>query len=1020
MLKQLIIEENPVRKKQLLYLFLYTFRDLFPYVFPCIDHSNNRICDFTNKNPALHYAFKSFRKRYGSKDDTANVVRCLIKAGANLQAVDHEGNTVVHDLIGHGLSGEEDTSSCIEKRVREAIELGIPYQQANYKGRTALHIAAAIENDPGYDGSAMAMTRLEFLLQPTMPFDVNVIDNDGVTPLHIASTSSDTNSLILIEHGADIQAKDRDGRTPLHFAARAGQSNVVGLLMEIYLERSIDIDQQCAERRSALHQAARSGNSEAVRLLLKAGANPALADKRGRTPLHAAAEFESRTHAQRMRTLTENALALPAKSQHGQEKRKDAFSRMDLVVSDEDDARCTQEVIQLLLSAGADRNQVDMNGHRPLDVAVMLGCSPAVDELKHPMNESGPQSLDPIGESMLAVKEFQVREIVESIQVPENSIRFFERVFSTGNERLAEACVRDHPLKSVDGDKSPLCLLARWGFTSMMKKLLSYVEDPETLVPFLLEHAEKRTLSNLGMIDLLVKYLPNDNKQVFSTLLYRFSSGRRWWYPHALSLLLDAGANPNVTLKYQSTPLSISLSPGHGTSQGNYRYKWNNEALDILLKNGADPNGFLENGNRTHLASAIRGCSSVETIQLLLSHGAEVNPKGESLIIVAIDLRNYNALEVLLKAGADPNGDEDQIPLMNAARESRVSKLRGRDDPDDRAMCLLLQYGADPLSLTKDGSSTVFHDLCQEGNFIWPILEMGIDLNIADGEGCTPLIKACQVYGPAKIVPYDIRPGALELIEAGADIHAVDHTGSSAFHYATSWGKLSVVQELLNKSAALSVRNDKGYTPLTSALNSYSKADWDFKGQVCTTINFLLDVGADPLSTLPDGRTALHCIAWMLMNSSNVDRENQIEGDRGEDHFTTATQLYERFLAAGCDREARDNDGNTPIFYYASAPKPSIRRDNWDPPRPSNPEDYKTMFSEHDVHKINHKGDSLLHAIARRQKWPCDADEGQKVFSTLVDLGLNPLEENASGQAALDIAAAHEKPKILALFARDD
>jgi ankyrin repeat protein len=41
------------------------------------------------------------------------------------------------------------------------------------------------------------------------------------------------------------------------------------------------------------------------------------------------------------------------------------------------------------------------------------------------------------------------------------------------------------------------------------------------------------------------------------------------------------------------------------------------------------------------------------------------------------------------------------------------------------------------------------------------------------------------------------------------------------------------------------------------------------------------------------------------------------------------------------------------------------------------------------------------------------------VFSALVDLGLNPLKENNSGQTALDIAAAHEKPKILALFARD-
>jgi ankyrin repeat protein len=62
----------------------------------------------------------------------------------------------------------------------------------------------------------------------------------------------------------------------------------------------------------------------------------------------------------------------------------------------------------------------------------------------------------------------------------------------------------------------------------------------------------------------------------------------------------------------------------------------------------------------------------------------------------------------------------------------------------------------------------------------------------------------------------------------------------------------------------------------------------------------------------------------------------------------------------------------------------------------------------------------LLHVIARREEWPCDADVGEGLFSALVELGLSPWKENNSGQTALDIAAAHEKQPILALFARDD
>lgn len=277
--------------------------------------------------------------------------------------------------------------------------------------------------------------------------------------------------------------------------------------MDIYRQQAIDVDQQCAKRRSALHLAARSGNSEAVRLLLQAGANPSLEDKRGRTLLHGAAEFEFRTHAQRVQ-LAKIAVG-PPELERGKVTtgvRKDAFSRMGLVVSDEDDAKCIQEVIQLLLSAGANPGHMDVNRHRPVDVAVMLGCSPAIDELRHFSKNLNLQSLDSVGKSLSTITELRVREIVDSTEVPEDT-RFLERVFSTGNGRLAEAFVQKQPLKLVeDTNKSPLYLLARWVFTSMMKKLLPYVEDLGAWISSLLEHAAKRSLSNLGMIKFLLKH----------------------------------------------------------------------------------------------------------------------------------------------------------------------------------------------------------------------------------------------------------------------------------------------------------------------------------------------------------------------------------------------------------------------------------------------------------------------------------------------------------------------------------
>lgn len=379
--------------------------------------------------------------------------------------------------------------------------------------------------------------------------------------------------------------------------------------------------------------------------------------------------------------------------------------------------------------------------------------------------------------------------------------------------------------------------------------------------------------------------------KVLSNLLHTFASGRRWWHPHALSLLLEAGADPKVALEDEHNPLSISLSPYRGQTGENQRYKWGNETLDILLKHGASPNGVPGKGWTSPLAAAIQGACSMETIQLLLSHGADVNVNEMSLVSLAITSKNFMALEVLLKVGADPNIAEDRdLPLLYASQQ--ILQEEG-----DTAMSLLLEYGADPLRSIKDGSSTLLHKLCSRNWPIGPLLEKGIDLSITDSEGCTPLIKACKSY-----YPENARSVAIDIIEAGADVHIVDHTGSSALHYASMNGAVDIIQELLKKSASLSLCNNEGYSPLTLALKTYPKASQRYvhKKGICPAINYLLDVGADPLSKLPDGRTALHCVAELLMDYSNKDREEQIKEDEGEDYFAAATQLYERFLAAGC------------------------------------------------------------------------------------------------------------------------
>lgn len=61
--------------------------------------------------------------------------------------------------------------------------------------------------------------------------DINITNNFGATPLHIAALYGHFKICkILIEHGAKINVKCKGGRTPLEFAAICRYTNIIKLL----------------------------------------------------------------------------------------------------------------------------------------------------------------------------------------------------------------------------------------------------------------------------------------------------------------------------------------------------------------------------------------------------------------------------------------------------------------------------------------------------------------------------------------------------------------------------------------------------------------------------------------------------------------------------------------------------------------------------------------------------------------------------------------------------------------------
>jgi len=122
------------------------------------------------------------------------------------------------------------------------------------------------------------------------------------------------------------------------------------------------------------------------------------------------------------------------------------------------------------------------------------------------------------------------------------------------------------------------------------------------------------------------------------------------------------------------------------------------------------------------------------------------------------------------------------------------------------------------------------------------LIEQGVDVNLADTDGATPLIMASQ-NGHAKVVQMllaaraDVNKGSatggvtplikasnnghtgivMQLIMAKAEINAADKVGWTALHYASYKGYTDIVMQLITAKADVNAADKDGVTPLQIA-----------------------------------------------------------------------------------------------------------------------------------------------------------------------------------------------------------
>jgi ankyrin repeat protein len=137
-----------------------------------------------------------------------DVMKTLLKAGANVDAVDHQGATY---LAGYGYFDESV--------LKILLDAGANPNAADSDGRTALMQASYY----GYEGAVV------LLMEHGAEIDLR--DHKGRSPLMYAANGKYVDAIPhLLDHGANPQARDSDGKTALDLARQSKNAVAIELL----------------------------------------------------------------------------------------------------------------------------------------------------------------------------------------------------------------------------------------------------------------------------------------------------------------------------------------------------------------------------------------------------------------------------------------------------------------------------------------------------------------------------------------------------------------------------------------------------------------------------------------------------------------------------------------------------------------------------------------------------------------------------------------------------------------------
>lgn len=1013
----------------------------------------------------------------------------LRSLGLEPTVTDHEGNTPLHEV-----AAAKFQSNKLEA-MKYLIGLGLEVDRLNHRRRTVLHILCSrtdyesksskkdqpldyvlgvSKNVSPSDIDGIQPLHLAATICENFVFkllnagaDLFAVTHEGMTVLHLAARARQSGIVDMILSRLDIlEVKDR--------MAFVNQKNCKG--------------------EAALHHACRSGRPETVKSLLEAGADPNLLDSSQNSPFAMCANFENEQelwrNGQQSQVEELNAAGLllkdrtrPFEDSNHKTSRHD-FSQLEI----EHDTTRLGEIMDSLVQYGAVITGDHGRLPRAWQTVILPQFGYTIDCILHlEARMTDAKIIENLqrGTGFLIARYCRkaVKEALKESTRLEDGEKWSEGRASTAQRRLLESALtlRQYDLfEEMATDNSCLIIpshqgwtvlndLVHWGYSDILtrvctQEIATKLDDHEwcreaeaaeglsgDFISPLIVSACTRRLPNMDVLTQLVEVFGVSmdaqrreheyrggkyrNRMSMGALHY-LATGNCWWYvDRALPYLIQKGANIELRNHDGATPLHIALTSTDAFCK---------EAAKILIKGGADVNAIDDDGN-TCLSKA---GNDLDLIKLLIAHGAQVSL---AAIVSAIKLGQVEVLEVLLYQGdyanlrsPDPTKpryddfsrsgiiDSEMFPLFYA------SSCRDPKTPDSRAtkarmMTVLLRHGADPFATffkytekprphdksteelapeSPTKSYTIIHELLSSGHVVEPFFQMpSLNLERQDQSGCTLLLAASKNYKTlgTRILPTQERDTTKtvfqELIDRGANVMAQDNDGKTILHLLGNFKRDASFVETLRavtiKNPSLVHQTDRaGDTPLHYALRHH---DYDY-------VDLLLENGADPTHPDPNGDTALHHIASKFDN----------------------LLLFKRLLDAGVNINARNNQGDTPLFKYIEIDFGStcskaffsfaLSFEHLSDGELNDPVFKFFREAGADFFARNHAKSSLLHLLAAI-KVNTRFDQRRSIllviverFKHLMALGLDPMAEDARQRTSLDVAAACGSEHIQKLF----